>query len=126
MNRRLFTQRPHGMSIIEILIAYTVLLVAVLALLGSIPLAAKQHENGLAANQALYYAEQKMDELIRNDTKIPVIGEYQDYPVSDNTIVRTWKGEIGTNTTLETITVKVTWMTEHGQREVVLRSYVHI
>lgn len=126
MNRRLFTQRPHGMSIIEILIAYTVLLVAVLALLGSIPLAAQQHENGLAANQALYYAEQKMDELIRNDNKIPTLSESQDYPTNDNTIVRTWKGEIGSDTTLETITVTVTWMTNKGQREVVLRSYVHI
>ncbi|MDO5296283.1 MAG: hypothetical protein Q4F00_06545 [bacterium] len=126
MRRRPLSQRPRGMSVIEILIAYTVLLVAVLALLGSLPMAAQQHSSGVTANQALYYAEQKMDELIRNDTKISTSGEFQDLPLNDNTMVRTWKGEIGNDTAVETITVKVTWLTEHGQREVVLRSYVHI
>ena len=126
MRRRQLSPRPRGMSVVEILIAYTILLVAVLALLGSLPMAAHQHSEGVKANQALYYAEQKMDELIRNDTKLSTGSEFQDNPLNDATMVRTWKGEIGTNTAVETITVTVTWLTEHGQREVVLRSYVHI
>lgn len=132
MMRRLHRPRPKGMSIIEILIAYTILLIAVLALLGSLPMAARQRGQSLMANQALYYAEQKMDELIRNDTRLSTGTEFQDNPLNDATMVRTWKGEFAptldgiSNTSVETITVKVTWITNYGQREVVLRSYLHI
>ncbi|MBQ7567590.1 hypothetical protein IJT17_02160 [bacterium] len=126
MYKRLFLKRPRGMSIVEIFIAYTILLVAVLALLGSLPMAARQRGESIIANQALYFAEQKMDELVRNDMKLSTASEFQDNPLNDDTMVRTWKGEIGTNSTVETITVKVTWLTRHGQREIVLRSYLHI
>ncbi len=114
------------MSIAEILIAYTILLVAVLALLGSLPMAARQRGESITANQALYFAEQKMDELVRNDVKISPAAHFEDNPLHDNTMVRTWRGEIGSNTSVELITVKVTWMTKHGQRDVVLRSYLHV
>lgn len=132
MMRRLHRPRPHGMSIIEILIAYTILLVAVLALLGSLPMAARQRGQSILANQALYYAEQKMDELIRNDTSLTTGTEFQDNPLNDATMVRTWSGEFAptlegvANHSVETITVRVTWITRYGQREVLLRSYLHI
>ncbi len=115
--------RPRGISIIEILIAYAVLTVAVLALLGCLPLAASQQQNTITDTQAMYFAEQKMDELLLEDVAISEVTK-TDYPLGDNSMVRTWWGEYGNNVSLQTVTVQVTWTGAHSGRNVTLRSCI--
>lgn len=120
-------RRSHGMSLIEILVAYGILAIAVLALLGGLPAAARQQRSSIKMNQALYLAESKMDEILNSESRITATA-LTDQPMGDDSVVREWWGEnVTANPDLQLITVQVTWVESSGRsRQVVLRSYLAV
>lgn len=115
----------NGLSLIEILVAYGILAVAVLGLLGGLPAAARQQRASIKMNQALYLAEAKMDSILTSESKIATTS-LTDQPMGDDSMIREWYGTtmIG-NTDLQLITVKVSWLENGRTRQVVLRSYLN-
>lgn len=127
LSHMLIPKRPlRGMSLLEILIAYGILAIAVLGLLGGLPAAARQQRASIRMNQALYLAESKMDEVLGAGQRISQVVQ-SDQPLSDDSMVREWWGKIiTTNTDLQLITVQVTWLEAGRSRQVVVRSYVPV
>lgn len=78
-------------------------------------------------NQALYFAETKMDKILNNGARI-LTTHTSDTPLGDDTMVRSWYGTtIPANTDLQLITVEVTWIETSGRtRQIMLRSYLAI
>ena len=116
------SRRVRGMSMVEILIAYTVLLVAVLALLGSLPMATRQQQDGITTLQAQYYAEQKMDELMHDNVYITA---GTDTVGSEQPMNRVWDVTyLSDDAQIQVVTVTVSWTSnEGGLRNVKLRSW---
>ncbi len=103
-----------GFSVVEVLISFMVFTVAVLALIGLLPVASGQSSSSDLQNQALYLAEQKMDEILQGGAFIASSPEGSpDYPLPENpSLQRSWKGEPdpGGDPNLQKITVEVTWL----------------
>lgn len=129
-------RRSSGFSMVEVLVAFTVLTVAVLALLGGLSAAARQQASSTLTSQALYFAEQKLDELLQKNNKISSVRQ-SDMPFGGMTGTRQWWGTpVPGNTGVQMVTVEVTWV-EGGRpstvasaptgtriRNLSLRSYV--
>lgn len=117
-------RRRRGMSILEVLVAYGILTIAVLGLLGALPAAARQQRGTSLSGQALYLAQQKMDQLLQQDQRLATAPQ-SDYPFGDLTLNREWWGSAAPgNPDVQIVHVKVTWIEDHRARNVVLRSYV--
>ena len=125
--RIIHPSKKYGMSMLEILVAYGILSIAVLALLGGLPAAARQQNSSIRMNTALYLAEAKMDDILDTGSRLATTVR-SDNPLGDDSMVREWWGDsIEANTTLQMITVKVTWLEEGGRtRKIILRSYLPI
>lgn len=124
-------RRARGLSMVEVLVAFAILAVAVLALLGALPAAARQQRSSVGASQALYYAEEKMDILLKANQKISTAYE-TDNPYGNATGSRRWWGTpVAGNSGVQIINVEVTWV-DRGQntdqqphiRTITLRSMV--
>lgn len=59
----------RGFSVIEVLISFTVLTVAMLALLGLMPVAARSQSSSHYQNRALYIAQEIMDQVMGDPAK---------------------------------------------------------
>lgn len=103
-------RRPSGFSMVEVLVAFTILTVAVLALLGGLSAAARQQTSSTMSSQALYFAEQKLDELLQKNNKISTVRQ-SDFPFGGMTGNRQWWGTpVAGNTGVQLVTVEVTWI----------------
>lgn len=104
--------------------AYGVLAVAVLALLGMVPAAASQHSDTLDSTRALYLAEERMEQLLQLDQRISTIPQ-SDYPLGDLTLNRQWWGSpVPQETDVQMVHVLVTWLDEGRTRRVQIQSYL--
>lgn len=118
------TRRPRGVSLVEVLVAYGILVVAVLALLGLVPAAARQHSDSDDATQALYLAEEKMEQLLQLEQRIPTVPQ-SDYPLGDLSLNRQWWGSaVPQESEVQMVHVLVTWVDEGRPRRVFLQSYL--
>ncbi|MEW6278252.1 MAG: prepilin-type N-terminal cleavage/methylation domain-containing protein [Candidatus Eremiobacterota bacterium] len=99
-------RKTRGFSILEVLISFTVLTVAILALLGIIPAAARQGSSSSMQSQALYRAQIAMDDALRRAT-------FNDSGTAagwDSTSFVRWWTEPGPNTRTQVMHVEVTWV----------------
>lgn len=64
-------KQHRGLSIVEVLLSFTILAVAILALLGIIPAAGRQGAATNIQNQALFIAQHRMDTILRNGAFLP-------------------------------------------------------
>lgn len=116
--------RRRGISLVETLLGFALLAVAVLALMGALPAAAWQQQGSSMSTQALYFAEDKMDELLQLNQKISTTSE-SDYPWNDGQGARQWWGTaVVGNPDVQMITVDVAWLEQRRLRRVTLRSWV--
>ncbi len=113
-----------GVSLFEVLVAYGVLAVAILALLGMVPAAASQHSDTHDSTQALYLAEERMEQLLQLDQRISTLPQ-SDYPLGDLTLNRQWWGSpVPQETDVQMVHVQVTWVDQGRARRVLLQSYL--
>lgn len=61
----------RGFSVIEVLLSFTILTVAVLGMLGLMPVASRQQSSSDAQNTALYLCQQQMDQLMTSPGSFP-------------------------------------------------------
>ncbi|MBI3927156.1 MAG: prepilin-type N-terminal cleavage/methylation domain-containing protein [Armatimonadetes bacterium] len=120
------TRGSRGLSLIEVLIAFAVLTVAVLALMGLLPAAASQSASTDLQNQALLLAEHKMDEILAGGVFIgsSPLGS-PDAPLPEVPgLQRTWSGspDPGGDPNLQLIAVEITWVEQARPRRVRLVS----
>lgn len=101
---------------VEVLLAFMVLAVATLALLGVLPAAARQQESTTMRTQSLYFAQQKMDEILQQQNRLST-AQQTDYPFP--TLAqgsRSWWGapDPNGNPNLQLVTVEVTWLEQQA------------
>jgi Tfp pilus assembly protein PilV len=103
-------RRSAGISIVEVLLAFALLTLAVLPLLGLLPAAGRQSQVSAARTQALYLAQQKLDQLLQQNTKISTVPQV-DYPYPALNMTRSWWGSAdpGGNSNLQLVTVELVW-----------------
>lgn len=117
-------RRPPGLSLIEVLVSFGVLAVAILGLLGCMPAAARVQKVSTMSSQALYQAEQKLDELLHQNQRLSGVA-LVDYPYSDASLRRRWWGEsVDGHPNLQLVQVEVTWVEGVRSHLWVLRSYL--
>ena len=111
MRKRLLTA---GMSVLEVLVAFTVLTVAILALMGLLPAAAKQQTSSDNQNRALNLAKEYMDRLLQDPANITD----PDIPATAaNPFAISWPKTIPNdpnNSGCGVVTVEVTWLESSG------------
>ncbi|MGI5843809.1 MAG: hypothetical protein ACOX9B_06510 [Candidatus Xenobium sp.] len=118
------SKRPNGLSMIEVIVAFGVLAMALLALLGCMPAAARMQNCSTLSTQALYLAEQKMDFLLKQDQRLATIPE-SDYPLGDLSFNRQWwGGGVAGHPDLQRIEVLVTWMERGRPHEIHLQCFL--
>lgn len=118
----------RGISMVEVLVAFLVLAVAILALLGALPAAARHQQLSTMRAQALYFAQQKMDEILQENTRLST-SQQTDYPFPTmGEGYRTWWGEAdpGGNANLQMVTVQVTWLEQQAQKGVTFTHTVQL
>ncbi|GMU56243.1 MAG: hypothetical protein AMXMBFR33_53890 [Candidatus Xenobia bacterium] len=115
--------RRRGFSIIEVLISFMVLTVAILALLGLMPAASKQGSTTGKQSQALYIAQSHMDNLISQNTfnaagTIPL-------PALATGASARWWCTAGPDGNTQVLHVEVVWLEFGRSRRVELASMVY-
>lgn len=121
-------RRPNGLSIIEVLISFTVLAVAILALLGVLPAAGRQGMSTDIQNQALFIAQQRMDEILAAGNTIPPSRPPYN-PLPDNPELNMQVLESGEDLpqgfgAVQKVTIEITWLEQGRARQVRLVSAV--
>lgn len=103
---------PRGYSLIEVMFAVLIQVVAILAIIGVFPMMAKADKGAWLASVALYHAQEQMDKLLLASTKISTATQ-TDYPSDLPSGYRQWVGSTDAgNSGVQTITVTVTWVEE--------------
>lgn len=119
-----FRGRRDGMSLAEVMIAIGLLAAGALAVLGMFPTMAQLSFNTVDGTSKLYLAQNKMDELLRNNTFIS-----QSYS-TDNPFgssgFRRWRGvpDPYGDANVQVIEVEVSWVYRGRTRDVVLYGQV--
>lgn len=116
-------QQQKGFSIIEVLISFMVLTVAILALLGLMPAASKQGSEQSRQSQALYAAQGRMDKLLA-DNAFNANGSEALPGLAKNATVQ-WVTTKGPDNNTQILTVTVTWLESGRSRRVELTSMVY-
>ncbi len=120
------TRRQRGFSIIEVLISFMVLTVAILALLGLMPAASKTGSATSKQSQALYIAQSQLDSQLAANTfgatdsgPLPQLATGASYRIftTPNTADATGNTQI--------IHVEVTWLEAGRSRRVEAASLVY-
>lgn len=113
----------RGFSVIEILLALAVLSVAVLALLGILPVAIRQQRSSTMTTQALHLAVQTMDDLLQRNERISTTPQ-SDQPFAEPIGTRSWWGapDPDGRPGLQLVTVEVVWAERAAQHRVRLQS----
>lgn len=125
----------RGFSLIEILIAMFVLVVGVLAVIGTYPSLLKMSEQSWGYITAMTLAQEKMEQILDGLYGNPIAetncgSQYVDYPDPELNVTRTWCAspdpgdQSGTTfTNLQHIYVQVTWNERGVLRTVIIDSY---
>lgn len=112
--------RSIGLSLAEILVAFGLLLLGLLALLGMLPLAFRAGASADLQNQALFLAQRRMDSIIEAGQFLPLQPLSETVPGSTEFTVLTW-GEDTNNSNLQTVYVDVAWLEQERARHVELK-----
>lgn len=101
----------RGLTIVEIMLAFAVLLVAVLALLGLMPMALRSSTTSTSHARALYTATQTMEDCLRRNA-FGEAGTQAAPEVGTSGQVR-WSSAPSPTPNTETILVEVTWLEQN-------------
>jgi prepilin-type N-terminal cleavage/methylation domain-containing protein len=113
--------RDRGFSLVEMMIAITVLGVGLLSLAGLFPLAMKRVSVGDLESRATFQAQSKLEELknLRWNQLVASVGNDQ----VDARFNRTWQVWEDTPAVgMKSVQVVVNWSDENGQRTITLSS----
>jgi prepilin-type N-terminal cleavage/methylation domain-containing protein len=113
--------RDRGFSLVEMMIAITVLGVGLLSLAGLFPIAMKRVSVGDLESRATFQAQAKLEELknLRWNQLVTSVGNDQ----VDARFNRTWQiWEDQPAVGMKSVQVVVTWSDENGQRSITLSS----
>jgi type II secretory pathway pseudopilin PulG len=116
--------RGRGLTLVETLASFGLLLVAVLAALAVIPAAARGQAASALESQALYSAQEKMDDLLAARAFLGG-GEFSDQPFpQDPSVRRRWWAtpDPSGRADLQRIYVEVSWREQGRARKVLLVS----
>ena len=102
-------KRQKGMSLIEILLAFGLLAVGVLAVVGLFPQMVKLNSNSWANSQMMLIAQEKMDELLANNNYIGTSYVTDTTGKVPNGYLR-WRATAATSTGAQPIEVEVSWI----------------
>lgn len=118
-------KKLKGFSLIEVMIAFLVFSIGILAILGIFPTIARINHSTVATNQALLLAQEKIDEIFAARSFISTV------PASDNPKAltggyRRWWGEAdpGGNVNLQQIRVQCVWVENGRSRSITLTTLV--
>jgi len=111
------------MSMIEVLIALGILSVGALAAIGMFPAMARLHQSSVDTTSRLYVAQQKMDELLRDNVFISQ-SYVSDQPFPDG--YRRWRGIADPygSSSVQIIEVELAWVDGGRARNVLLYGQV--
>lgn len=117
-------RKRRGVSIVEVLIAFTILTVAILALLGVLPAAGRQSMSSDVENQALFIAQQKMDQILRNGvfiaSSVTPTNPLPSHPALQMQLIYGGEPLSQGFGNMQRITVRVTWLEQGRARSVKL------
>ncbi len=111
-----------GLTLVEVLLAFLVLLIAVLALLGLMPQAARQGSTSASHARAVYAATQAMEDALRRNTRGDT-GSLAAPEVGPSGNVR-WYTTSGTQSNTQRLHVEVTWLESNRPLRVELESLI--
>jgi prepilin-type N-terminal cleavage/methylation domain-containing protein len=117
-----YLQNDHGMTLLEILVAVTVLCVGLLAVAVMFPTSSSNIDYGGKMSKATALAQEKIEEF--RNTSFDSIASGNDAPTG---FTRTWSiSDAGTTPfRLRTVTVTVSWPSALGRpHNVVLQSFI--
>lgn len=112
----------RGLTIVEVQLSFLLMLVAVLALLGLMPMAARQGSTSSSHSRALFVATRAMEDCLRRNTT----GDEGSQPAPEvgmSGAVR-WYTTSGTNANTEKIHVEVTWLEQNRPVRIELESLI--
>lgn len=119
--------RRKGFSIIEVLISFMVLTVAILALLGLMPAASKSGSAMSKQSQALYIAQSHMDNLLSQNT-FNSTGSVPVPALATGAVVRWWttsNAAVDNTNNTQVLHVEVVWVEAGRSRRVEAASLVY-
>ncbi len=116
-------RNARGLSILEVQLAFLVLLVVILALLGLVPGAARQSATSSSYTRALYLATQTMEGCLQRNTEGDT-GNLAAPEVAPTAFVR-WSTSAGTNANTQRVLVEVTWIEQNRPMRVELTSLIY-
>jgi Tfp pilus assembly protein PilV len=113
----------RGLSLIEILLAFALLLVAILALLGLLPMALRQGTTSDSHGRALFAATQTMEDCLRRNAHGD--GGTQAAPEVGTSGQIRWSTAPGPNGNTQIILVEVTWLEQNRPARLELKSLLY-
>lgn len=118
-------KRHPGFTLIEVLIALSVLTVGVLGVIGTFPALLDLNTTTWGSAQAATLMEQRIEDLVSAGTFIPT-NTTSDSPTSLPNCTRTWVGSADPsgNTNLQFVTVTVQWRERGRQRFLSTSTYL--
>jgi len=117
--------KTKGFSIVEIVIAASILLIAVTVTFTIVPSIYKLNTKAWNMSRATYLAQEKLDELTEQNIFIDTT-PHTDNPEGLEDCVRSWWGEADPygNSGIQLIKVKVQWKDRTATRSVEMQSFV--
>lgn len=112
-----------GFSLVELMIAITLLGVGVLSLAGLFPIAMQRVSGGDLESRATFHAQSKIEELKRTSWTNLVATAASD--TVETAYVRNWTVQVDTPVVgMKQVQVTVTWSDKNGPRNVSLSSFL--
>lgn len=118
-------RKARGFSILEVLISFTVLTVAILGLLGIMPAANKQGATSSTQSQALYLAEIRMDDMLAAGTFNQDQTVQPAFPWDPTSYIHFQTTALAGETRIQQARVEVVWLEQGRSRRVELTSLVY-
>lgn len=113
----------RGLSVLEVQLAFLVMIVVILALLGLVPGAARQSATSSSYTRALYTATQAMEGCLQRNTEGDT-GSLAAPEVAPSAFVR-WSTSAGLNANTQRVLVEVTWIEQNRPMRVELVSLIY-
>lgn len=112
-------RNQKGMSLVEVLISFTILTFGVLSVLGLFPQILKLNDSVWDSIQISLMAQEKMDELLANNTYLGTSYIYDDTGKVPNGYLR-WKGDVLPSTGPQAIRVEIQWIDQGRTKNYVI------